>query len=38
MTSNRLRALRAEQGVETGRPATRSRSYGATHETIGGTR
>lgn len=38
MTANRPRAFCAEQGAGTGRPATRSRSYGATHETIGGTR
>lgn len=33
-----LRAFCAERGIETRRLATRSRSYGTTHETIGGIR
>ena len=33
-----LRAFCAERGIETRRLATRSRSYGATHETMGGVR
>jgi isopentenyl-diphosphate delta-isomerase len=33
-----LRAFCAERGIDTRRLATRSRSYGATHETIGGVR
>jgi isopentenyl-diphosphate delta-isomerase len=33
-----LRAFCTDRGIETGRLATRSRSYGITHEAIGGTR